>query len=415
MTDLRAHARAAAGRYARVVLVPLVAVGLGLAAGIGLVAAAGGTPAGAFRVLWNTSVACSGSGCGFFVTLGTATPLILTTMAAVVCFRSGLFSIGQEGQYVLGALAAAFVGYAVDLAGPLHVLACVAAAVLAGALYGFVPGVLRAHLGVNELIATIILNNIAVMLASYLVNYPLRADRSSQAYTPTIAGSAFLPAFVPTASFGVGFVVAVTGVLAVRWFLMSTTAGYAQRMAGQAPAFARYAGIPAKRAAVRAMTISGGLAGLAGAVQVLGVTHRFIDGFGDGTGLNGVTAALLAGFAPVGAALVAVLVAALSVGSLGLQIDIGVPSEVGGTITALLILLVAGQAVIERGWQRTAAWLRRRSLGPTPSVDVPTAASLSTLADGDPPGAIDDPGDHPARPVPATSGPAGEEIDDVRR
>ena len=383
---------------------PVTAVLLGLMAGLALVTVAGGTAHDAFRVMWNTSVACTAATCGFFQTLGTATPLILTTMAAVICFRSGLFSIGQEGQYVVGALAATYVGYSAELPAIVHVTASLVAGVVAGGLYGLVPGLLRAYLNVNELIATIIFNNIALMLAAYLVNYPMRADRSSQAYTPAVHDSAHLPAFVPSANLGVGLVIAVATVVATRWFLFRTTAGFGQRMAGQAPIFARYAGIPARTAAVRAMTISGGVAGLAGGVQVLGVTHRFIDGFGDGTGLDGITAAILANFAPVGAALVAVLISALSVGSLGLQIDLGIPAELGGTVTALLILVVASQGVLERMRVAVARTLRRpgRGSGPEtergPEKDPPVRGGVGPEASpGGPPG-------HGAVPVGAAAG-----------
>ena len=169
--------------------------------------------------------------------------IILTGLSAVVAFRSGMFSIGQEGQYLLGAAAAAWLGYAIHLPPILHPLVLIIAAMLVGAGYGWIPGILKVKLGVNELLATIMLNSIAALIIEYLVQFPMRADQSTTAHSPVIDESAQLMSFLPGSKWGVGFVIAVMAVIVIYIYLWRTKPGYEQRMAGQSRKFALFGGI----------------------------------------------------------------------------------------------------------------------------------------------------------------------------
>src|SRR5512132_2416986 len=167
-----------------------------------------------YAILFSTGFGCEKYGnCIFITALERATPLILTGLSAVVAFRSGMFSIGQEGQYLVGAATAAWLGYAIHLPPVLHPLVLILAAMLIGAGYGWIPGILKVKLGVNELLATIMLNSIAALIVEYLVQFPMRAEKSTTAHSPVIDETAQLMSFLPGSKWGVGFVIAVLAVI----------------------------------------------------------------------------------------------------------------------------------------------------------------------------------------------------------
>lgn len=300
--------------------------------------------------------------CNLFVTFQLATPLILTGLSAVVAFRSGLFSLGQEGQLMLGGIMAAWLGYVVHLPPIIHPTVAILAAMLVGGIYGWFPGVLRIKLGVNEIISTMVLNNIATLFVTYLINFPLRADQSTTAHSPVIDATAKLPAFAPGSKWGIGFVLAILAAVLIYIYLWRSSSGYEQRMAGQALSFALFGGIPSERAAIRGMFISGALAGLAGAIQVLGVHYRMLDGFSAGMGFDGLTAAILGQVHPVGTLIVAIFFAGVRQGAqVGLQFAVKIPRELGGGIIALMILFVAADRLFRDRIDRVyALWKRLR-------------------------------------------------------
>lgn len=315
-----------------------------------------------YAILFSKGFGCEAYGnCIFITALERATPLILTGLSAVVAFRSGMFSIGQEGQYLLGAAAAAWLGYTLHLPPILHALVLMAAAMLVGAAYGWIPGILKVKLGVNELLATIMLNSIAALVIEYLVQFPMRADRSTTAHSPLIDETAQLTSFLPGSKWGVGFVIAVIAVIVVYIYLWRTKAGYEQRMAGQSRRFALFGGIRSDSAAIRAMIISGALAGLAGAIEVMGVHRRIMTGFSVGLGWDGLTSAILGQTHPIGVFIVAILFSGLKLGAqLGLQLDLEIPRELGGTIIGFIILFVAAENFYRSGIARVRDWLVRR-------------------------------------------------------
>lgn len=331
------------------ILVPVLAVLSGLLVAAILVLFTDTPPLQAYRTLFSSGFGCHElTRCAFFTTLERATPLILTGLSAVIAFRSGIFSIGQEGQMLMGSIIAAWLGYAIALPPVIHPIFIMIVAMAAGAAYGWFPGVLKVKLGVNEIISTIVMNSIAILFIEYVVNFPLRADRGSVARSPTILESAQLATFLPGSKWGVGFVIAIGVAVITLIYLWRLTPGYEQRMAGQSLRFALFGGIPSDRAAIRAMLLSGAVSGLAGAIEVLGVHHRILQGFSVGLGFDGLSVAILGQSHPVGVVIVAILFAGVRLGAqLGLQIQEGIPRELGGSIIALMILFVAARKLYQ--------------------------------------------------------------------
>lgn len=380
------------------VSIPIIAILLGLAASSFFVALAGANPIDAYQRLF-----CEGfgpKGCATFgdlifvqaeqedgsfqtvfsptygaggnrlaLVLEQATPLILTALSAAVAFQVGMFSIGMDGQFVLGGIVAAFLGYwipdqiylAAGVTDPetaseslrtiMHLvvpLLCIGASMLVGAIYSWIPGILKIRLNVNELISTIIFNAIAVQLVGYLVNFPLRSDMNNIARTRRIDDTAWLIPFnrgifadiewFSGARLGIGLIIALLAAGLVWFFLWRTTAGYEQRMTRGSSLFARFGGIPSARAALRAMLISGALSGLAGALYILGVERRVVDGFAtSGTGFEGVLVAILSKESIIGILLVAPFFAGLNLGAINFQFG-NLPRQLGGIIIAFIIL-----------------------------------------------------------------------------
>ncbi len=301
-----------------------------------------------------------------------ATPLILTALSATVAFKAGMFSIGMDGQFVLGALVAVFMGY--WLPGQIYTLTgvgeydnapeamrlimhltmpvvCMVAGALVGALYSGLAGFLRVRLNVNVLISTIILNEIAVRFVAYMINFPMRSDFNNIARTFPIDNTAWLIPFnrqlfagvewFSGARVGVGLIIALIVAGLVWWFLNRTTLGYEQRMTSGSNLFARFSGIPSDRATMRAMFISGALSGLAGAIQILGVERRVVDGFATaGYGFDGLMVAIIARESIAGILLVAPFLAGLEQGAINFQFG-NLPRQLGSIIIAFIILFNA--------------------------------------------------------------------------
>lgn len=362
-------------RLAQRVSVPIMAVLFALVVGGILIAVSGASPIDALVTIVQSGFSCNPGFCNFGTVLTTAAPLILTTLGAIMVLRAGLFSIGQEGQYGMGAIAAAFIGFAVPMPPGVHAVAALLVGAIAGALIGIVPALFRVFLGANELIVSIILNSIAMLFLSYLVNYPLRDSGGTASYTPIIDETARLPVWDDATKLGLNLVISLAFVVIVWIYLSRSTWGYEQRMAGEAPIFARYSGMRTRAAVIRAAALGGALAGIGGGIQVIGMNYRVIDGFMDGTGFNGLTAAILGGTTVIGGTLAAVLFSGITVGAInGLQIVMGIPREIGATVLALMIIFVSIQApLLERFelWvskRRGAAELARRAKEPIPEA-----------------------------------------------
>ena len=324
-------------------IIPFLAVISGLLVSSLLILFAKTSPLEAYKIIFREGFTCNDvNHCALFATLERMTPLILTGLAAVVAFRSGMFQIGQEGQFLIGATVAAWLGYAIQLPPVIHPLFILLVSAVVGAGYGWIPGVLKVKLGVNALLSSIMLNAVAVLFIEYMVQFPMRSDFGATAHSPIILDSATLPSFFPITRWGWGFVIAILMAIVIYIYLWRTSPGYEQRMAGQSSPFALFGGIPSDSSAIRAMLISGALAGLAGGIEVLGVHHRIMTGFSVGLGFDGVSVAILGQVHPLGVVIVAFLFAGLRIGAqLGLQLEAHIPRELGGVIIGLIVLFVA--------------------------------------------------------------------------
>jgi general nucleoside transport system permease protein len=345
------------------VLIPVLAVLSGLAVASIFVLFTGVPPLVAYREMFKAGFGCAQlTRCNLFQTLQLATPMILTGLSTVMAFRSGMFNLGQEGQFLIGAVMAAWLGFAISLPPIIHPAFVMLASMAAAGFYGWIPGVLKVRLGVNEIITTLVMNNIALLFMTYIVNFPLRADAGTTAHSPLIDATARLPVFFQGSKWGVGFIIALVAAWLVYVYLWRSVAGYEQRMSGQAPLFARFGGIRNDRAAIRGMMLAGALSGLAGAIEILGVHRRLLQGFSTGLGFDGLMVAILGQVHPLGVVLVSILFAGVRLGAqIGLQTAVQIPRELGGGIIALMILFVAAGSFY-RGWiERGRAWLATRS------------------------------------------------------
>ncbi|MDY6877035.1 MAG: ABC transporter permease [Chloroflexota bacterium] len=333
------------------VLVPLLAVFTALVVGALVILAAGGNPIAAYKGLFEGAV---GSAKALSETTVWATPYIFAGLAVALAFKGGLFNIGAEGQLAFGAVAAAWVGYALPdvlgltLSPVLHVPLAVGAGMLAGAIWGAIPGWLKARTGGHEVINTIMMNYIALNLTSFLLNGPMKDPNPLNvvARTPAIAEGARIPPVFPGFRFHWGFILAlvVTGI--VWWILQKTTLGFEICTAGANPDAARYAGVNVSRAIVVTMMLSGMLAGLAGAIEVTALNYRHELGFSVGYGFDAIAIALLGKTHPLGVMLSALLWGAMRNGATRMQFLTQIPVDVISVIQALILLFVAADAII---------------------------------------------------------------------
>jgi simple sugar transport system permease protein len=283
----------------------------------------------------------------FTESLATVTPYILAGLAVAVGFKCGLFNIGAEGQFGIGALCSAFVGYSIHgLPWYIHLPLALLAGAAGGALWAAIPGFLKGLTGAHEVVTTIMMNYISFRLSDWLLNGPMKAP-GYRPLTSVVEDSAMLPRFFPDPlRFNWGFVLALAMAVFVWWFLFKTTIGMEIRSVGANPDGARYAGMNILRNFVIAMTLSGALAGLAGTAQVLGIDHWVGQGFSAGYGFDSIAIALLGQSHPLGVVLAALLWGTLRSGATRMQSLAGVPIEIISIIQGLVVVFVAAPAVI---------------------------------------------------------------------
>jgi simple sugar transport system permease protein len=280
-------------------------------------------------------------------TLVQTTNLLFPALGIAVAFRAGLFNIGAEGQLVLGGLAAGWLGAVAPLPSVLAIPMVLTAGALAGGIWGGIPGFLRARFAANEVIATLMLNVIAVLLATYLVNGPLALPGAGASETPTLPHAAQLPDLVVDSRLTFAFVIAVVLAFVLRWLLFRTVFGYELRAAGDAPEAARRAGIDLGRTAIVAMAISGAIAGLGGATIVSGELHRFNTGLSPGYGFIAIAVALVGNLDPLWIIVAAFAFGVLQSGGIAMQAEAGVPRDVVSLVTGLVIIALAGRRVVQ--------------------------------------------------------------------
>jgi simple sugar transport system permease protein len=288
-----------------------------------------------------------GSGTGIANTLVAAAPLIFGGLAVGLGFKAGLFNIGVAGQFLVGAFAAAVVGANLaDAPAAVGVPVAMLAGALAGAAFGFIPGFLKARTGAHEVVTTIMLNNAAVFLLTWAVNDLVRAPGFSFPRTGPIGNSA-LPILLGR-NVHLGIPLAVVTVFAVRWLLDRTTIGFEIRTVGQNPNAARYAGMRPILITTLTMSLSGLLAGIAGAIQMLGVIGFYAPGITASVGFDSIAVALLGRSNPIGILFAAILFGAFRAGAPLMQIETSVPIEIIDIIQALVILFLAADLIVRR-------------------------------------------------------------------
>lgn len=281
-----------------------------------------------------------GSGQAIANTLVQTTPVLFTGLATALAFRAGVFNVGVEGALYVGAFAAAWVGFTfLGVPGLLVVPAALLLAAAVGAAWSLVPGVLRARWQVDEVVTTLMLNFVAIQITSYLVNGPFLAVGTANSMSPQVSDQARLGSLAPPSQLNAGFILALAAALAFWFTFRRTTLGYELDLVGSASRFAATAGISLARVIVVAMAISGVIAGLAGAVQILGVNGRFIDQFSPGFGFTGIAVALLGRNTAVGCVLAALFFGALSNGSAMMQLFSDIPLDLVNVLSGLVMIL----------------------------------------------------------------------------
>ena len=351
------------GRVFRRLALPLLSVFTALLIGGIFIALAGYDPLAAYGGLLDGAF---GDAVSLTRTLVKMTPLVFSGLAVAFAFKGGLFNIGAQGQLVMGSVFSAWVGFAVpvDLGDPVlstvvHLTLALGAGALGGALWGAIPGLLKAYTGAHEVITTIMFNFIAGNLVSWLLNAgspgegippgPLSDPSSIIARTPSILETAHLPVlFDPPGrdSLHLGLFLAIIAGLLIMLLVNRTTFGFELRMVGLNSTAARYSGISVKRITVLTMVIAGALAGLAGTMQTLGVNYRYEPNQSLGLGFDAITVALLASNNPLGVVLTAFLFGAMDAGSTRMQFNSGVPTEIILVVQALILMFAAAEQII---------------------------------------------------------------------
>jgi len=313
-----------------------------------VIALSGSPPLPALAAWWEGAVSAPGA---LPESLLNTTPLLFTGLAVAVGLLAGQFNIGVEGQLLVGALASAWVGFTVSgLPAPLHVLLALVVGALAGAIWGWIPGILKAWRGAHEVITTIMMNYIAIYLTQYLVTKVWKDPNSMSPQTPEALPSAWLPTLIEGTRLSVGLVIALVTALILWYLLKRTVWGYELRAVGANPEAARAAGIQVSRVIWASMAISGAIGGLAGAVEVLGVHHRYYDQFSPGYGFDGIAVALLGNNHPLGAVLDAFVFGAMKNGAVYMQsVTVpAVPREITTVVQAVIIFFLAAMRFRQR-------------------------------------------------------------------
>ena len=333
---------------------PLLAILAALLAGAIMLLLLGANPLGAYASMVR---GVFGSTSGFTQSLVKATPLLLVGLGICIAFRASVINIGGEGQIIAGALMATWFSLQFRTwPGWLLIPSTMLMGFLAGAFWGFIPGLLKARLNVNEILSTVMMNAIGLQLMNLLVRGPLM-DPAGVAAGTYLAQSERLPQqvwlarLVPQTLLHSGAIIAVVLAILVYVFLWRTTIGYRIRAVGLSPDASRYAGIRVPFYQALSLTLAGGFAGLAGVIEVLGVHRRLLEGITAGYGFSGIVAALFGGLHPLGLIPASWLFGSLLVGADTMQRSVQVPSALIDALLGLVVLLVVGSQM----WSRRLA------------------------------------------------------------
>jgi len=278
-------------------------------------------------------------------TLVQATPLILAGLAVGVGFKAGLFNIGAQGQFLMGGLAAAAMGVATAGLPPIAAISlAVLAGIVAGAAYGFIPGFLKAYTGAHEVVTTIMLNYVAIQVVAYVASGPLRGANVSFSRTETITTAA-LPVIAGREGH-VGILFAAVAVPIIAWLLFRSTLGFEIRTVGANPDAARYAGMHPRALIILTMALSGLLAGLAGATEILGQVGHMPAAYATSVGFDAIAVALLGRSHPVGILFAGLLFGAMRAGAGLMQIQAGIPVQMVNVLQAVILFFLAAELIV---------------------------------------------------------------------
>ena len=297
-----------------------------------------------------------GSVSGLTQTLVKATPLLLVGLGICIAFRASVINIGGEGQIIVGALAATWFPLTFRTwPGWLLIPSTLIVGFAAGAFWGFIPGILKARLRVNEILTTVMMNAVALQLMNLLVRSVLMDPAGISAGTylaqsERLPEQAWLVRLVPKTLLNTGSLIAVALAVVVYFFLWRTTIGYRIRAVGFNAEAARFSGINVPFNQALSLTLAGGFAGIAGAIEVMGVQHRLLEGITSGYGFSGIVAALFGGLHPLGTIPASILFGALLVGGDKMQRAVQVPNSLIDAILGLVVLFVVGSALWSRRW-----------------------------------------------------------------
>jgi ABC-type uncharacterized transport system permease subunit len=317
---------------------PIVAFFVALAVGAVVLLAAKFNPLLAYEAMYQGAFADFRS---FTEVLLGATPLICIGAGLAVAFRCGVWNIGGEGQFYVGAVLGTAIGiYLPGLPGWLLLPSVLVGGVIGGGLWGVLAGWLKSRFGANEVVTTVMLNYVAIIGTGYLVSGPMIEPGGRYPQTVQIGQAAWLPQFLPPTRLNIGFIIALLLAVALYLLIFRSSTGYAIRAVGINPEAARYAGIKVNRNILLAMAISGGAAGLGGAIQIAGVTYRLFEQISPGFGFTAIAVSLLVNNNPLAVILAGVLFGGLSTGSRLMQMNVGVPSVLVNIIQGLVVLSV---------------------------------------------------------------------------
>ena len=284
-------------------------------------------------------------------TLTIATPLILAGLSVGLAFRAGLFNIGGQGQVILGAVFAAWIGFGLDLPVVVHVVLAMVGGAVGGAFWAAIAGFLKARTGAHEVIVTIMLNNIAAYLVLWIVTTKIFASATPGVSKP-VDGTARLPALLPDPfRLHLGFILALLLAVGVWWVMERSTLGFKLRAVGSNARAARTAGISVATMTVLAMAIAGGLAGLAGASQVLGTEGMLTASVAGSIGFDAITVALLGRSKPLGTVLAGLLFGALAAGGRLMQTRTGTPLDLVLVLQSFIVLFIAAPPLVRTIWR----------------------------------------------------------------
>jgi len=324
---------------------PLIAIAAALLVGAGLILIAGKNPLFAYTVLFQESLT---NYYGFGNTLTKTTPLLLTGLGVLVALKAGQFNIGGEGQIYMGGLGSALIGlYVQGLPLLIHLPLALLGGFFLGAIWGLIPGYLKAVRGVNEVITTLLLNYVGQYFISYLVTGPMMAPGAPSPFSPKLPESAQLPTILPQTQTHAGIVIALVAA-GVLWVVFARSPlGYQIEAVGQNPIAARYAGMSVERTIMFVMALAGGLAGLAGASEVMGLKYRLFENFSGGYGFDAIAIALLSRGSIPGIVFTSLFFGALRSGANVMQRSADVPVTIVYAIQGLTVLFIAISLALE--------------------------------------------------------------------